>query len=171
MFREAGTQAISQRSLTETVDALRAFLTTEGRVKFGYLFGSLAHGNAGPLSDVDVAVFLDGRLDFFTFRLKLMEAMTKVLKTENFDLVVLNKAPVVLAHEVISGGIILKDDRPRRVIFESRVLREYLDTAHLRDVQRSYLKEQMRRGDFLYQVIKERLKKFEDLARIYAELL
>ena len=148
MFGEAGPQAISNRSLIETMEALRAFLATERRVKFGYLFGSLAHGNAGPLSDIDLAVFLDGRLDFFTFRLKLMEAMTRVLKTENFDLVVLNKAPVVLAHEVISGGIILKDDRPRRVMFESRVLREYLDTAYLRDVQRSYLREQMRRGEF-----------------------
>jgi len=148
MFGEAGAQAINRRDLSDTVEALREFFATEGRVKFGYLFGSLAHGNAGPLSDIDVAIFLDGRLDFFTFRLKLMEAMTRVLKTENFDLVVLNKAPVVLAHEVISGGIILKDERPRRVMFESRVLREYLDTAYLRDVQRSYLREQMRRGEF-----------------------
>jgi len=134
--------------MTDKVEIAKAFLATEERVKFAYLFGSVANGNAGPLSDIDLAVFLDGRLDFFTWRLKLMEALAKALKTENFDLVVLNNAPVVLKHEVISDGVVLKDDRQRRVMFESRALREYLDTAYLRDVQRSYLREQIRRGDF-----------------------
>ena len=111
-------------------------------------FGSAASGNTGPLSDLDFAVYLDGRLDLFIWRLKLMEALAKVLKTENFDFVVLNNAPIVLRHEVISNGVVLKDDRPRRVMFESRAIREYLDTAYLREVQRGYLKEQLKRGDF-----------------------
>ncbi len=28
-------------------------------VKFAYLFGSVAEGEAGPLSDIDIAVYLD----------------------------------------------------------------------------------------------------------------
>jgi len=127
---------------------VNTFLASEKRVKFAYLFGSVAAGNSGPLSDIDIAVFLDRRLDFFTCRLQLMEALARALKSENFDLVILNNAPIVLAHQVISDGIVLKDDRQRRVMFESRVLREYLDTAHLREVQFSYLREQIKRGDF-----------------------
>jgi len=136
------------RHITGKVEAAKAFLAGERNVKFAYLFGSIAKGNSGPLSDLDLAVYLDGRLDFFTYRLKLMEALAKVLKTENFDLVVLNQASIVLKHEVIGGGIVLKDDRPRRIMFESRVLREYLDTAYLREVQRVYMRESIKRGDF-----------------------
>ena len=77
-----------------------------------------------------------------------MEALAKVLKTEKIDLVVLNNSPIVLTHEVIKAGIVLKDDRPRRVMFESRALRDYLDTAYLREVQRGYLREQIKSGNF-----------------------
>jgi len=134
--------------VTDKVEIAKAFLIGDRRVKFAYLFGSLSRGNAGPLSDIDLAVYLDGRLDLFNCRLKLMEALSRVLKTEKFDLIVLNNAPVVLKHEVVKDGIVLKDDRSRRVMFESLVLREYLDTAYLREVQRGYLREQIKRGDF-----------------------
>lgn len=131
----------------ELVEVAKAFLSAEKMVKFAYLFGSVATGKAGPLSDLDLAVYLDRRVDFFNQRLFLMEALAKVLKTEEFDLVVLNDAPVVLKHEVISDGVVLKEDRQRRVMFETEVLREYLDTAYLREVQFSYLKEKLTRGD------------------------
>jgi uncharacterized protein len=132
----------------DKVEAAKAFLVGERKVKFAYLFGSLACGNAGPLSDIDLAVYLDGRLDLFNSRLKIMDALSRAIKTEKFDLIVLNNAPLVLKHEVIRDGILLKDDRSRRVMFESQALREYLDTAYLREVQRGYLREQLKRGDF-----------------------
>jgi uncharacterized protein len=135
-------------SVMDKVVLAKALLAEDKKVKFAYLFGSHSRGDAGPLSDLDLAVYLDGRLDFFTYRLKLMEALSKILKTERFDLVILNNAPVVLRNEVLRDGIVLKDDRSRRIVFESRALREYLDTAYLREVQRSYLREQIKRGDF-----------------------
>ena len=134
--------------MSDVVEIIRTFLRAQQKVKFAYLFGSVASGEAGPLSDVDLAVYVDGRLDMFNYRLKLMEALAVILKSENFDLIILNNAPIVLTHEVISGGIVLKDDRQRRIMFESRALRQYLDTAYLRDVQRGYLRDQIRRGEF-----------------------
>ena len=134
-----------EKKLQDLVEVAKAFLVAERKVKFAYLFGSVATGKAGPLSDLDLAVYLDQRVDFFNHRLSLMEALAKVLKTEEFDLVVLNDAPIVLKHEVISDGVILKEDRHRRVMFETEVLREYLDTAYLREVQFSYLKEKLTR--------------------------
>jgi len=134
--------------MSREVEIVRTYLAGEKRVKFAYLFGSHASGSTGPLSDLDLAVYLDGRLDSFRYRLRLMEALAKVLKTEKFDLVVLNNAPILLKNEVIRHGVVLKDDRPRRVMFESLTVRDYLDTAHLRNVQRSYLREQIERGDY-----------------------
>jgi predicted nucleotidyltransferase len=78
-----------------------------------------------------------------------MESLARAIKSEKLDLVILNDAPPLLRHQVIKDGIILKDDRPRRVMFESRAVREYLDTAHLREVRCHYLKNKALRGGFL----------------------
>jgi predicted nucleotidyltransferase len=126
---------------------VKEFLAVEQKVKFAYLFGSTARNATGPLSDLDVAVYLDGRVDFFTTRLLLMESLAKRLGTEKFDLVVLNNAPVVLKFEAVKNGRLLKEDHPRRVLFETRVLREYLDSAYLRQVQNAYLKDSLQRRD------------------------
>lgn len=128
--------------------AVTDFFARQPVVKYAYLFGSLAAGTTGPLSDVDLAVSLDGRVDAFTTRLKLSEALAKELKSEGFDLVVLNDAPLVLKYEVIKNGIVLKEDRPRRVMFETAVLQEYLDTAYLRRVHYQTMQEQIREGRY-----------------------
>lgn len=121
------------------------FLMAERKVKFAYLFGSMANNSAGPLSDLDIAVYLDGRLNCFTAKLHLMESLAKKLASERFDLVILNQAPVVLQFEVIKHGKILKEDKPRRITFETRVLREYLDYDYLRQLQYDSLKQELRR--------------------------
>jgi hypothetical protein len=119
------------------------FLMAESKVKFAYLFGSMANGSIGPLSDLDIAVYLDGRLNSFTTRLHLMEALAKKLGSEQFDLVILNQAPVVLQFEVIKYGKVMKEDKPRRITFETQVLREYLDYGYLRQVQCDALKHDL----------------------------
>lgn len=129
----------------DPIAKIKEFLAQEQKVKFAYLFGSAARQNVGPLSDLDVAVYLDGRVDCFRWRLRLMESLARKLRSERFDLVVLNRAPVVLKFEVVKNGLVLKEDRPRRVMFETRVLQAYLDSAHLRSVQRYYLKESLQR--------------------------
>ena len=130
------------------IDSVRCCFAADGMVKFAYLFGSMASGMAGPLSDLDLAIYLDRRLDCFKYRLKLMERLARLLKNEKFDLVVLNSASVVLKYEVVKNGMILKDDRARRVMFETAVLQEYLDTAYLREVQREYVHRQIKGGSY-----------------------
>jgi predicted nucleotidyltransferase len=130
------------------IDSVRGYFAADNMVKFAYLFGSIASGKAGPLSDLDLAIYLDRRLDSFKYRLQLMERLARLLKSEKFDLVVLNSASIVLKYEVVKNGIILKDDRPRRVMFETAVLQEYLDTAYLRKVQREYIQQQLREESY-----------------------
>jgi hypothetical protein len=74
-------------------------------VVVAYLFGSLAQGDAGPLSDVDVAVLLGDNLppgEALALRLQLMEALGRALCVGRVDVVVLNDAPYLLQHRVIS---------------------------------------------------------------------
>jgi predicted nucleotidyltransferase len=130
--------------------SVKEFLASEKTIKFAYLFGSMARNDDGTLSDLDLAVYLDGRVDSFSCRLKIMETLAKKIGSEKFDLIVLNNASVLLRHEVVKEGIVLKEDRPRRVMFETQVLREYLDTAYLRQVHREYLKESLQQNNGLY---------------------
>lgn len=117
------------------------FLENDRYIKFAYLFGSQARNQAGPLSDIDLAVYLDNRLDFFNARLRYLDELSRLLKRDRLDLVVLNSASLVLQYEVIRGGKILKENKQRRIPFETRVIREYLDTEPLRAVHRQKLKE------------------------------
>ena len=119
---------------------LKEFLADQAPIRFAYLFGSYARGRANAMSDVDVAVYLDDSLDFFTMRLKLMEQIHRHAGG-HIDLVVLNDSSVVLQYEVIRHGMVLKDDNQLRVEFETSVLREYLDSEPLRAVHREALKK------------------------------
>jgi uncharacterized protein len=127
----------------DLIQLLKKFFAAEPEVKFAYLFGSQARQTAGPLSDLDLAVYLDEQVDLFASRLRIMEALAKTLGSERFDLVVLNRAPLVLRFEVIRYGIVLKDAPEQRVEFETEVLRQYLDTIYLRRVHREYLKDSL----------------------------
>jgi hypothetical protein len=123
------------------------FIQKENKVKFAYLFGSYATQRSGPLSDLDVAVYIDRRVNFWNYRLRLMEKLTRVLKTDHVDLVILNETPPLLSYEVIKYGRILKDDPSRRIPFEARVIGEYLDTARLRQIHRAALAESIGKGN------------------------
>lgn len=109
-------------------------------MKFAYLFGSCARGEEGPLSDIDLAIYLDNRLDLFAARLRFMEQLIRLLKGQPFDLVVLNNAPITLQYEVIRGGKVIKEDKKRRIPFETEVLQVYFDTEPLRAVHVQKLK-------------------------------
>jgi len=128
------------------LDIINHALDATGAIKFAYLFGSQARRDSGPLSDVDLAIYLDNRLDFFSFRLGFQEELSRKLKSQLFDLIVLNNAPLVLQYEIIRDGKILKENKPKRIQFETRVLRDYLDTnwlrsVHLSSLKKSFLKE------------------------------
>lgn len=129
-----------------TVERLRAVLREQG-VVVAYLFGSAARGDAGPMSDVDVAVLFGHELtraEAWDAMLRLGAEVSLTLGQEA-DLVVLEIAPPTLRFAVIDEGLLLlNDDDDRRVHFHARAISEYLDTEHLREVQRQYLYEWIR---------------------------
>jgi predicted nucleotidyltransferase len=116
------------------------------------LIGSQATGTAGPLSDVDVAVWLDPQLSpeqRLALRLEISAAGADALGTEEIDVVVLNDAPPLLQHRARQGSMPLVDRDPRtRVRLESRALVEYLDTQHLRDELARGVRNRIAEGRF-----------------------
>ena len=115
----------ARRRLGESLDA-------EGVVA-ALLFGSQATGHAHPLSDIDVAVWLDPALDADA-RLDARLRLSAALGSEGVDLVILNDASPLLVQRARQTGAVLVDRDPRtRVRLETHALILYLDTKPLRE--------------------------------------
>jgi len=110
------------------------FLSKHERVKLAYLFGSVAEGKEGKLSDIDLAVFLDESLskkERFDIQLKLMSEMSSILKTDKVDLIVMNDAPLSLNYEIIKANHpLLVRDKGKKIDFEHGILSRYLDRRY-----------------------------------------
>ena len=110
------------------------FLSTQERVKLAYLFGSVAEGREGKLSDVDLAVFLDESLskkEKFSLQLKLISELTGILKTDRIDLIVMNNVPISLNYEIIKANHpLLVRDEGQKIDCEHRILSQYLDRRY-----------------------------------------
>lgn len=128
---------------TPQIALIEKYLENEPTILFGYLFGSHAQDMSGPLSDIDIAVYLQNEFDHFTLRLKFIEHIDNLLKDVLCDLVVLNPAPLLLQFEAIRHGIVLKENRVERIDFETQVTRDYLDTEYLRNVHIAALKKKV----------------------------
>lgn len=124
----------------DAIEAVRRALEVRADVRLAYLFGSTARGEARPSSDLDVGVVFSpvpaaAELDRLATDLEAAAG-------RRVDVVALNDAPPLLAHEVIrSGRLIVCRDEDERVSFHTRAVSRYLDTAHLRRVQHAYLRE------------------------------
>jgi predicted nucleotidyltransferase len=111
---------------------LGSVLDRQPAVLFAYVFGSAGRGALRPLSDVDVAVYLDEGADPIQARLDLIRVVARHLGTDEVDLVVLNDAPTALAGRILQSRRVVSDREPfRRHRFESLALRKFLDFRRL----------------------------------------
>jgi len=119
-------------------------------VEAAYLFGSQARGTARAKSDVDVAVIFHAalnRLERAERRLDLMAALETALG-RRVDVVDLESAGCVLAHQVLRDRHLLLDRNPRRrVEVEVQKRRAYLDSAHRRRAYLQAVLSRLRRGE------------------------
>lgn len=125
----------------ELREQLRSVIEGAEGVKAVWLFGSVARGEEGPSSDVDVAVFLDRperprRLGDLPLDL---EADLASAVGRRVQVVVVDWAPVDLVHRVLRDGVLLLDRDPRaRVRFEVHARNRYFD---MQPILREYRKQ------------------------------
>lgn len=107
-------------STAELIEKWRRLLADAPGVLVAYLYGSHARGQAGPLSDVDVAVLIDSDnvlidSDDEERRLALTASIADTVAPARADVVVLNHAPVALSYRVLRNGTVLaaRDQRAR----------------------------------------------------------
>lgn len=116
------------------LNSLKAIFKAYPKIKLVYLFGSRAHGEEGPLSDYDFALYLDEKDKKKNLHIKfaLMDKLCRLLKTDEIDIVLLNRAEgPELKYDIIANGRLIYEKEPYRVIVEPRILNEYFDFRHL----------------------------------------
>ena len=116
------------KNILELLPKANYFLENYQKVIFAYLFGSLTRDKVLPLSDIDIAIYLEEGADFSQEKMTILRNLIDMLGTEEIDLVLLNTAPLTLKARIVENKKILVDKDPfLRHSFESLVLREYFD--------------------------------------------
>jgi hypothetical protein len=116
------------KDIHKQIDLLADLFMEDPNIIFAYLFGGMARDKRRPLSDVDLGIYVRNvkRLDF----LSVFSEISRILGTDEIDLVVLNSAPISLAGRILRKRKILIDKDPfLRHQYESRILREFFDFA------------------------------------------
>ncbi len=123
-------------NIRQRIVALPDFFQDDSNIILAYLFGGLSRDRLNPLSDVDLAVYVRNRkkLDY----LELFTRISKILGTDEIDLIILNDAPLSLAGRILQTRKVLTDKDPfLRHKFESLILRKFFDfSVKERDILR-----------------------------------
>lgn len=122
-------------------------------VTLAYVFGSVARGTEGPLSDIDIAVFFSGNVPNelqSEQEFNLAVAVGRALQRDRVDIINLGRIqnPIVMHRAVFFGYPIFAVDTDLRLRFEKRVLEAYEDTRHLRQVAYTSMKRQIKENTF-----------------------
>lgn len=137
-------------NIKETIERLAALVGGfESEIDCAYLFGSVARGDGGPMSDLDLGLLLAESTSAtrrFDLAAAVGEDAERVTHTV-VDVVVLNDAPSALRHRVIRDGLLLSaNNERRRVAFESRSIAEFLDFEPVIDRYDRQLLQRAREG-------------------------
>jgi predicted nucleotidyltransferase len=134
-------------SLEETARLLRAFFSARDDIAGAWVFGSVAEGSAGPLSDVDVAILPAPELDRAArsrLVISLMSRLPSVLGSERVDVVALPDASPVLANAAVARGVVVFGERRREVAeAEAEAVRAFEDVRPVLAEERRALRERI----------------------------
>ena len=113
------------------VARLARALSSREEILEAYLFGSRARGQARRDSDIDVAVYVDetrARDGVWGYRAELTTDLMVALGTNDVDVVVLNRAPILLYHRVLRDGVrLLSRDLRATTTRAGQALSRYFD--------------------------------------------
>ena len=118
-------------SISDMVKKLKETLTMHSDIVLVFLFGSFVRGDINSFSDLDIAIYFTGTVDFYRIN-DLREDISEMLGIE-VDIVVLNTASPVIKMQVLKKGTLLinKDQRAYNEIFVNTV-NEYDDLKRTR---------------------------------------
>jgi uncharacterized protein len=125
--------------------AVSPALAADPRVRFAYVFGSVAAGTATRRSDVDLAVSVRPRRTLLDDA-RLHDALVHALGRDDVDLVVLEDAPLWMRYRAVGGRPIYSRDDVARVRHRAAVELEFLDFKPYYDTYLAAVRDRARSG-------------------------
>ncbi len=114
----------------EILPKIKPIFESYPEIKLVYLFGSQISGKTGPLSDVDLAFYLDekDKKRMFEIKFELMDKISRSLGTDKIDIVIINltDSPELKYNIIKEGELVFKRD-PFKILIEPRILNDYFD--------------------------------------------
>ena len=137
-------------TLASTSRAVARCVSRHPEIQAAYIFGSVAQGRTRPDSDIDIAVLLDrppAHARAVRYRLTLAGELGSALLRHDVQLVILNDAPPLMAHRVVSRGLmVFERSRAVRVRFQVETARRYADMVPAMERRVDRLKQDVREG-------------------------
>jgi predicted nucleotidyltransferase len=134
---------------SDDVDELAAaagpVFAADERVRFAYVFGSVAAGTDTAHSDIDLGVSVQPRGTLLDDA-RLQDALAVALGREDVDLVVLEDAPLWIRYRIVGGRPVFSRDDVARVRHRAATELAYLDFKPYRDVYLAAVHERARAG-------------------------
>lgn len=123
------------------ISQISAALAKEPKIKLAYVLGSVVSGRIKPGSDFDLAIVASDKdiLDFnYVYNL-----ISHIGFPKDLDLSVVDKnsSPLFLFQIISTGKCVYQRSEEERILFEAHTLKNYYDSAHLRSIYYSYLKD------------------------------
>ena len=114
------------------IETLIKILQDQGDlILFAYLFGSKAQGTDSDRSDIDVAVYINPKNEkhFFDIKTDLYLTISRKLKTNRIDIVVLNQCGnIMLLDQIIASGKLLhQTNQDARLQYEQQTFHTAFD--------------------------------------------
>jgi hypothetical protein len=118
-------------------------------ILFAYLFGSYGKGKPNSLSDIDLAVYFKNRDHLTDKKIHLFLLVSKILKTDEIDIVLLNESTPLLVHSIMqTGKLLFSKDELERIRFLSKNLKEYLEMEYYRERYQDAMKKRIKERNF-----------------------
>lgn len=123
------------------ISQINTALSKESKIKLAYVLGSIINGRTKSDSDFDLAVVVDNA-DKINYEY-IYNLVSDISFPRDLDLSVVdeNSSPLFLFQIVSTGQCIYQRSEKEKFSFEAYTLSNYYDTAHLRKIYYSYLKD------------------------------
>lgn len=125
------------KTIDEIKGILKKYFQKHTEIEVAYIFGSVAQGRTGALSDIDIAIITDrqqikGETYRYGYKAEILTDLIKLLKTNDVDLVILNEVNTLLKHRVLYfGRLIYSKNERKRIAFQTDTINKYNDYKQL----------------------------------------
>lgn len=123
------------------ISEIKNSLSREPKIKLAYVLGSVVSGRIKSGSDFDLAVVVDDVGEICYKQIYQLISHVSFPKDLDLSIVDKNSSPLFLFQITSTGKCVYQKSDNEKINFESFAMKNYYDTAHLRNIYSSYLKE------------------------------